>query len=349
MSIRQALALVVGIALVATAAFTADGRPTPDAAKACAEMADAAGKFWEALTPDQQAKAGFEFATDKRQDWHFIPKARKGLPLKEMTDAQKAAAHALLKSALSQRGYDKVTGIMALEPVLGAIEGKGGRMVRDAGLYYVSIFGKPAAKGAWGWSFEGHHFSVNFTIVDGKAAAGAPNFWGANPAKVPGGPKQGHRVLPNEEDLARQLVTSFAEDLRKVAITAAEAPKDILTAAKRRVDKEADTGLAAAKMKPEQQEILMKLVREFAENLRGELAEGDLEKIRKAGPEKIHFSWQGSVDPGKGHYYRIQGPTFLVEYDNTQNNANHIHSVWRDYAGDFGEDLLKKHLEQDHK
>jgi hypothetical protein len=321
---------------------------SPELTRAAAEMATAALNFWNALTPEQQQKAGFDFKDEERHNWHFVPRARKGLPWKDMTVTQRHLAHAFLASGLGQRGYAKATSIMSLEEILKEMENDSGAR-RNPELYYFSVFGKPSPDATWGWRVEGHHLALNFTIVNGKALAGAPSFLGTNPGEVRQGPRKGLRILAAEENLGRQLVKSLNDEQRRVAVTSEKAPNDILTGNKRKITLGAPKGLALAKMTTEQQAVLKALVHEYAHRLRREMAEQDLARIEAAGWDKVHFEWQGGLEPGDGHYYSIQGPTFLAEYDNTQNNANHVHAVWRDPANDFGEDLLKKHYEQDHR
>jgi hypothetical protein len=317
-----------------------------DAHVAGEEMAAAANKFLDALAPEQRAKATFEFKSDERQDWHFIPKLRKGLSFKEMSSDQRKNAHALLSSGLSAHGYGKATNIISLEPVLKELEGPRGAMVRDGELYYFSIFGKPEPKGTWGWRVEGHHFSANFTVVKGELFSGTPNFMGTNPAEIRQGPRKGLRVLAEDEDLGRALVKAFNEEQRKAVIFDKTAPRDIITANKRKVMPLETAGLPASKMTKEQSTQLQGLVRNYIHRLRGDLAEVDLAKIGKAGWDKVYFAWAGGTEKGQPHYYRVQGPTFLIEYDNTQNDANHIHAVLRDFDNDFGEDLLRKHYQE---
>lgn len=307
------------------------------------EMAAAANKFLDALTPEQRGKATFELKNDERKNWHFVPKVRKGLTLKDMTPEQRVHAHALLQSGLSAHGYQKATNIISLEAILKEIEGPDGRMVRDGELYYFSIFGKPEPKGTWGWRVEGHHYSQNFTIVKGELFSGTPSFLGTNPAEVRQGPRKGLRILADDEDLGRTLVKSLNAEQRKTAIFDTKAPADIITAAQPKVMPLETTGIAASKLTSEQSAHLKKLVEAYVTRLRGDLAKADLEKIEKSGWGKLYFAWAGGVEKGEPHYYRVQGPTFLIEYDNTQNNANHIHAVWRDFDNDFGEDLLRKH------
>ncbi|HEY6170299.1 MAG TPA: DUF3500 domain-containing protein [Verrucomicrobiae bacterium] len=317
------------------------------------EMAAAATKFLAALNAEQKAKATYEFKSEARQQWHFIPTemvtfGRKGVPFLDLNEQQRALGLALLKTGLSEQGYGKATNIMSLEAVLRAIEKPGGKVDRNPIKYFVSIYGTPDAKGTWGWRFEGHHLSQSFTIVDGKAIACTPSFMGTNPAEVREGPRKGVRVLGREEDLARQLVKSLNAEQQHVAIYEAKAPKDIITSADVKATPQKPDGLAYGKINKEQQTTLKNVVEEYLHRVRPDLAKADLAKIEKAGWEKVYFAWAGETERGKGHYYRVQGPTFLLEYDNTQNDANHVHAVWRDFNGDFGEDLLKKHYAEAH-
>lgn len=310
-------------------------------------MVETARAFLASLAPEQTSKATFAFDAEERLNWHFIPRERKGLPLKEMTPVQKHLAQALLSAGLSQRGYIKATTIMTLEDILRVMENDSG-VRRNPDGYFFSIFGEPAEKGRWGYRVEGHHVSLNFTVVDGRVT-GAPNFFGANPAEVREGPRKGLRVLSREEDLARELLTSLNPDQKKVAIVEKVAYKDILTAASRKASLQGQpSGLQAAKMTAAQRRTLQALVEEYAYNMPEQLAQARLDQIKKAGAS-LYFAWAGVEQRGGPHYYRVQAPSFLIEYDNTQNNANHIHSVWRDYDGDFGMDLLKEHYQQSHR
>lgn len=306
------------------------------------EMADAAGNFLNALTPEQQAKATFMLTDEERFDWHFIPKPRKGLPFKEMSPAQQKLAHALLNSGLSQRGYAKAVTIMSLEQILHDLEQSARR---DAELYYFSIFGKPEAKEAWGWRVEGHHVSLNFVVRGDQVLAATPAFFGSNPGEVKQGPRKGLRVLGEEETLGRAFVKSLSASQQAVAIISNTSPREIITGNARKAELLNPPGLAAAKMTGEQKKSLLNLITNYAFRHRAEVAEADLKKIEAAGMAKVHFAWAGGLEPGQAHYYRIQGPTFLIEYDDTQDNANHIHTVWRDFENDFGEDVLLKHYQ----
>ena len=309
------------------------------------EMARAANNFLAALNAEQQKKVTYEFKDDERVNWHFVPRARKGLPLKEMAPEQRALAHALLSSGLGQRGYVETVTIISLEQILKEIEGGRGP-ARDAEMYFFTVFGKPGPKETWGWRVEGHHVSLNFTIVKGRAAAGAPSFLGTNPGVVREGPRKGLRVLAGEEDLGRQLAQSLDDDQKKTAVLPGEAPKEIITGNSRKAMLDNPGGLSVAKLDERQKRVFMSLLDLYANRLRPEMAEHDLRKIMEAGIEKVTFAWAGEMEPGKPHYYRLHGPTFLVEYDNTQNNANHIHTVWRDLQNDFGDDALRRHYEE---
>jgi hypothetical protein len=334
----RALAVTLGIVLL-TSAYNRTNSPSV--------MTEAANRFLAALTPEQKAKATFSFEDDERQNWHFIPKERKGLPLREMNSYQKHLAAALLSAGLSQQGYIKAVTVMSLEDVLRVLEKDDGER-RNPEKYYFSVFGKPGEESTWGYRVEGHHLSQNYTVVKGKVA-GAPSFFGANPAEVREGPRAGLRTLAAEEDLGRDLLNALDAAQRKVAIVDQTAYKDILTSANRKASLEGQaSGLSATKMNSKQFALLMTLLEEYAQNMPEQLARAREEQVKKAG-KNIFFAWAGGGDRGAPHYYRVQAPTFLVEYDNTQNNANHIHSVWRDYNGDFGLDLLKTHYQQSHQ
>jgi len=329
------------VALVALVAQL--GLGTARAHSPAEDMAAAANNFLAALTPGQRAKATFNFQTDERVNWHFVPQPRKGLPLAEMSPAQKHLAQVLLNSALSHRGYFKAVTIMSLEQILFYLENQSPR--RNPELYYVSLFGKPGPD-AWGFRVEGHHLSLNFTVRGDVVLASTPSFLGTNPAEVRTGPRAGLRVLAGEEDLGRQLLSSLSPSQRAMAIITNVAPNDIISGNARKAARLEPLGLGADKMDSPQRQQLKALILEFLGRNRTELAEADWAKIQKAGWENVFFAWAGDAEPGRGHYYRVQGATFLLEYDNTQNNANHIHAVWRDLENDFGDDVLQRHYEQ---
>jgi hypothetical protein len=341
--------LVVVVAFLGLAA-AADRR-------SAAAMADAATRFLGTLTPEQRTQASFAFESEERFRWHFIPTGqspaswpRQGVPLKTMSAEQKKAAQDLLKAGLSQRGYLTATAIMDLETVLAAIEAAQGvkmpegRLGRDPELYFFSIFGEPSTRRTWGFRVEGHHVSLNFTLVNGTFLATSPAFFGTNPAEVREGPKKGLRILGAQEDTARALLESLDEAQRRKAIIEGVAPNDIVTFNKVAATPLSPVGIAASELTPTQRDLMMKVIDVYAGAMAQDIAAERLSKLRQAGIEKITFAWAGETERGKKHYYRVQGPTFLIEYDNTQNDGNHVHSVWRDFDGDFGLDLLREHL-----
>jgi hypothetical protein len=320
-------------------------------------MRNAELKLLKSLNPEQLQQARFSFDADERLHWHFIPTEtfpRKGLLIRDMTPMQRQLAHDLMKAGLSQRGYLTASSIMDLETVLKGIEAaqraagpqgpRGAPLERDPEKYFFSFFGTPSDKDPWGWRVEGHHVSLHFTVVNGRLVASSPSFFGSNPAEVREGPKKGLRILGAEEDAARALLQSLDARQRTKAIIDATAPGDMLTMANVNINPLSPSGLEAAAMNTTQRDLLMKLLDVYVGQMAADLSEDRLARVRKAGIEKIGFAWAGETERGKKHYYRIQGPTFLVEYDNTQNDGNHIHSVWRDFNGDFGRDLLREHL-----
>ncbi|MFT4547592.1 MAG: hypothetical protein ACI8XO_001463 [Verrucomicrobiales bacterium] len=309
-------------------------------------MSEAAKNFLVTLDDEQRAAASFKMKDEERINWHFIPRERNGLTMKTMRPDQLEMAILLVQSPLSHKGMTKALTIMSLERVLHELENNSPR--RDAGNYFISIFGEPGSK-VWGWRFEGHHLSMNYTVADGEVS-GTPTFFGGNPGEVKEGPRKGLRVLGAEEDLGRALAKTLTEEQKKVAIVLDNvAPKDILTSAAKKVDPLKPDGLLQSAMDDNQKQRLMHLIKEYIHTHRWSLAEADMKKITDAGIEKVTFAWAGSMKKGDAHYYRVQGPTFLLEYDNVQNEANHPHAVWRDFDGDFGRDLLREHHEAEHK
>jgi len=255
-----------------------------------------------------------------------------------MNDKQKGLALALLKASAGEAGYKKASLVMSLEEVLADLENKGA-MVRDPSWYFVTVFGKPSKTGKWGWRFEGHHLSLNFTLDGGKIVSATPCFYGANPAVVKGGKKDGLETLPEAEKPFRDLVALLDDDQKKTAHQGKQFPEIQEAVAKPGVGKPA--GVAAKSMTDKQKEALRKLIIGYAERMRPEVAAAELAEIKKAGFDEIHFAYAGDPASGKQRTYRVQGPTFVIEYVNTQddsakNPANHIHSSWRNVKGDFG-------------
>ncbi|MBK35216.1 MAG: hypothetical protein CME26_06755 [Gemmatimonadetes bacterium] len=314
-------------------------------------MEDAAEDFLAALADDQKSVASLDFADeDERRNWHYTPVERKGLMLKDMDGWQVELANRLLGTGLSGSGMHRARTIIDLEPILGEMEGPGGKWKRDPERYYVSVFGTPG-NGEWGWRFEGHHVSVNYTIVNGELIGPTPVFLGANPAKVLHGSTEGVRALKEEEDVARDLLASLDGTQKEVAIVSDEAPADMLTKNVPMVTSELDSepdGLRASEMTDLQQTTLHELIEVYVGRLPDALATDEKARVAEVDAEEIRFAWAGPEARGQGHYYRVLAPTFLAEYDCTQNDANHIHAVWRDLQNDFGQDILRRHLAASH-
>lgn len=293
----------------------------------------------------QRAALVLEYDDPQRVDWHFIPKpTRKGLMIKNMNEAQRTAALRLLNASLSDVGYDKATKIMLLEGVLRQLEGPGSEQRRDPEKYYVTLFGDPAGDDAWGFSFEGHHMSLNFVVEGDTVVDSTPQFYGANPAtvmsEVEGPLEKGMRVLKAEEDVAFDLLESLGDEARGVAIIAEEAPAEIRAAGEPQPPSEQPVGLSYADMSGASRRVLQRLVGAYLENVPESVRQQRRSAIEEAGWDNVHFAWAGAQKTGIGHYYRVQGPSFLIEFVNTQpdpagNPANHIHCVWRDMNGDF--------------
>lgn len=313
----------------------------PDAVRAA--MAAAALAFLDALPADARKRAVFAVSDTERLNWHYVPRRREGVAFKDMPAPARTAAHELMKTSLSAVGYGKAVNIIRLEEVLRRLEMIG--LMRDQENYAFTVFGNPGPSAPWGWRIEGHHLSMNFLLAPGKPVAMTPAFLGANPAQVPSGPQKGARALAAEEDLARALVGSLSESQRSRAIIAAQSLGDIVSGPGRAESLTKPAGLPLADMTADQRAQALRLVEEYARNMRAELAEQELSRMRQADPTQIHFAWAGALQPGKAHYYRLHGPTLLIELDNTQNDANHIHSVWHDPQRDFGLDALRAHYD----
>jgi hypothetical protein len=334
--------LAFAAALAGAAVLRADAeRVAAPPEYAFAEMLQAADAFLASLQPEQRSKALFEFADAERLNWHFVPRARRGLPLKEMTAAQQELARGILRAGLSRRGYLTASTIIELDLVLREMGGN--PAVRDPELYYFSIFGTPSHATPWGFRAEGHHLSLNFTFVRDTLIATAPAFFGANPAEVRSGSRQGLRALADEEDIGRELVLSLDERQLDVALIAASTPGDIVTGNAARVTPLSPVGIRVTELRTEQAAILVRLLEVYLGRMAEPLAARRRAAVERTDFGEVAFAWAGSTRPGEPHYYRIQGPGFLVEYDNTQNDANHIHTAWRDFDGDFGRDLLREH------
>jgi hypothetical protein len=309
-----------------------------------AQMARAANDFLASLTEDQRAKATLPFDDPERFNWHFVPlqdaqkrPTRKGLRLEEMNEAQQRAARELVRTGTSPDGYQKATTIMSLESILHELEKAG--PVRNPGWYFFTVFGTPSRTGRWGWRVEGHHLSLNFVVDGANIVSATPAFFGANPAIVRQGARKGTRALPEAEELAGLLVAALDTDQKAAAHQGMQFPEVEGQTKRPRVGTPA--GLAGAKMTEKQRTLLWKLLRAYAGRMPADVAAAELQDVEKAGLDQVYFAYAGEVAPGTPHTYRVQGPTFRVEFLNVQadsahNPANHIHSVWRNAKGDFG-------------
>ena len=328
------------------------------------DMLDAATTFMKLLSPEQRKQATYPLNDEERFNWHYVPRERKGLPLKQMNSEQQQAAMAMLKTALSQQGYDKVTDIMDNENILRVIDNRPPNdTYRDPENYSFTIFGEPSAKDPWSWRIEGHHLSLHFLSQTGKVLAQTPTFFGSNPAvlrfdstmadkrmqnpRIKDLPQKGRNIFKPETEQAFALLKTLTADQRKQAIVDAVAYPEIITRNLRKASMERMDGLKVADMTKPQRKLFMNLLQTYLTNYRVTLAKQQMDKLEKAGLDNLRFAWAGDLTPelgdGKGWYYRIHGPTVLIEYDNTQTNANHIHTVVRDLVNDFGEDLLMEH------
>ena len=343
--IRIAVTLLCAVALTAA----------HEVSKTESAMTEMASRFLNTLSAEQKTATQYDFGAKQRMLWHFVPDnnfkesygfARPGLTYKAMNGEQQRLAEALLSTGLSNAGFLKAMTVMSLEEVLRVKEKDiAGR--RDPDKYYFSIYGTPGMDATWAWRAEGHHLSLHYTFRNGQLIAASPTFFGANPHKVLTGSRKGLRALAREEDLARSLVKALDQRQRKEALVAVKAPRDVLTSADTRAKLENQPpGLAASKMDANQFKMLLELVDEYADNMPEKVAIQRRKTMRGTPRDKVFFAWAGSIEPGLGDYYRVQTPNFLIEYANTQNNNNHSHTVWRDYAGDFGRDVLALHYQE---
>lgn len=310
--------------------------------------AETALRFINSLSVKQKQQAVLAFDEMSRSEWTYLPvvsNPRKGIPLKDLDGKQKGLLNALLQAYLSREGYAKTKAILVLEQVLYELSGQSD--LRDPERYVVAIYGTPGKDPVWGWKFEGHHLSLNFTVVKDRTAF-APFFFGANPAEVQDGPQKGLRVLKAEEDLALELVQALSAEQRTKAILQSKAFADIVTASASQVNPLEPVGLIAQELTPAQKTLLDRLLNTYLSAMPDALSEARLKRMAREDGTTIRFGWAGATERGQPHYYRVQGKTFLIEFDNTQNNANHIHSVWRDFNGDFGRDLLREHYRSSH-
>src|SRR5262245_22716092 len=349
-----ALVTLIAVAALFSLAGAFDAVDVPPGAiesrEIAQELATAAQRFIDALDPKMQAK--YLFRDAERFNFHFFPIARRGVPLKQLKEGQRHLGLALMSAALSHAGHQKALTIMSLGDYLRETD-KTPNVHRDSDGYYFTIFGDPAPDGTWGYRVEGFHLSLNVTIVKGRWISVTPSFFGAIPATVPNGTRKGLQVLQQETELGRALAKSLTAEQHKIGFGKipdfkTETVGGLITDNQRRIDRGKPRGAAVAELTVQQRELLMKLVRVHIGRIRKELADQDLARIDRAGTEKIHFLWAGGLEPGEPHHYLIQGPTFVIEYDNTQDGANHVHCVYRDFDNDFGDGILE-HYQKHHQ
>jgi len=305
--------------------------------------------FVSALNEQQKAKAIFPFEEMNRYDWHYVPAsmiARTGLAVKDLDSSQKDLFYEMLRSFLSPAGYQRTENIMSFEYVLKELEPTNPHRIPEN--YFVSVYGNPGKDSAWAWKFTGHHVALNFTVVDDQLAF-APFFFGANPAEVKQGPKKGMRIFKDEENLAFELVNSLNAAQKKTALFQLKAFTDIVTTNSSQVGPLKPVGILFKDLDDDQKNLVNKIMVAYLSSMPVRLANMRMKRVATEDKNDIRFGWAGGFVKGEPHYYRIQGETFLIEFDNTQNNANHIHMVWRDFNGDYGEDLLKEHYQHDHQ
>jgi Protein of unknown function (DUF3500) len=316
------------------------------------EIATAVQAWLDGLDDAQRAPATFPFSASERFVWAYTPGPRRGLPLRDMRQDQRAASRAIVASAMSTRAAGEIAAIIELETVLGQIEqesGRSGWLRRDPELYWFAVFGDPGSSSPWSWRIGGHHVAISVTVTDDRVVGSTPSFLGANPAVIPSGPRAGARTLPGEEELARAILAELTPTERNAAVVDATAPADILTGIGRLADlRSVPVGIRQADLGAPRRAALERLIRHYIQRARPEVAESTWERIAAAGLGDVTFAWAGSDAPGRGHYYAVRGPTFVIEYDNTQNGANHIHAVWRDLENDWGGDVLAEHRSAAH-
>ena len=313
-------------------------------ATSAADITQAASAFIDALSDEQRQRTIYDFMDGERIFWYYPPVNRHGLPLRDMSDDQRQLALALMRSGLSDRAARQAEQIIQHELILGQIEDRQQitSFRRDPDLYYWTVFGDPKSDGQlWGWRVEGHHISLNFALLGDQIISATPLFLGANPAEVRDGPQQGLRILDQRADLAFDLMQSLDPDQRERAVIYDDAPWDILTFNSSRAVLPGYQGLPAADLDSDQQAVLQRLAQLYINQLPADVAEQRRQRFADRALPNLHWAWAGPDQAGEPHYYRIHGGDFLVEYDNRQNGANHIHSVWRDIENDFAADILR--------
>jgi hypothetical protein len=324
--------------VLAAATFLPFGGASAQSADAAQRIADQANRCLASLDDGQRKEALIAFESPNRLDWHYIPRSRSGLTLGEMTPAQAEAARLLFATVLNEQGLKLLDGVRLLEGVLREQQGS----FRDPTRYYVSIFGTPG-RFPWGWRFEGHHLSLNVALPAVGRIAITPFFIGAHPAAVRDGPNKGFRLLGTSEDLARQIMAGLPEPQRQTALIANRSFGEIVASPQREQDLGQPRGMELGAMAGATRQLVEALMDRFLGTLTPDLVAAQKRRVMEQGLDRFRFAWAGSLQPGEAYYFRVHGPATLIEYDNTQNNANHIHSVWRDLAADFGNDALAEH------
>ena len=339
-------AMVFGLAAVVNLTVISCGGGMADSQRDVAEMVNGADQFLMSLSDSERSRATWAFEAEERERFHFVPPEtfeRNGFPLEDMSAEQRDLAHALLATGLSQKGHMTANEIIELEAILEEREG-GGQFSRDPDLYFVSVFGTPSTDGTWAWRFEGHHLSLHFTIIDGAMTVSAPTFLAASPAEVKEGRGAGLRPLGALEDAGRALLASLDGMQRGIAILDDVAPTNIVRGVESAPDPLSPVGIEASALTTEQQDLLMAIVEFYTSVMSDDIAALRRARVEDDGIENLTFAWAGGTEYGNVSYFRVQGPSFLIEFDHTQRDPNHIHSGWRDFDGDFGRDLLRDHL-----
>ena len=334
MKIKKEFLVIILVLLFGAVAFTYTNK-TP------------AEDFLKSLDTEQLKKVQLPFDHLSRQFWHFLPGSmwpRSGIMLKDMNRTQKQKFFVLLREQLSEAGFEKIMSIMDLENVMAKM-GQDAEM-RDAEKYFIAIYGNPLEDKLWAWSFEGHHISLNFTITDKKVSM-SPRFLGASPAIIPSGYRKGERTLAEEDDMGLELINSMSTEQRVKTIFSTKPYIEIVTSNASEVGPLRPVGIAVSELNKDQQDHLKELIGVYLSSMPEALAKQRMEQIDQENFDAIRFGWAGATALGEGHYYRIQGQSFLIEFDNTIANANHIHTVWRDFDGDFGKDIIKEHYRED--
>ncbi len=321
--------------------------------RAADEIATAVSRWLDVLDDSQRSRASFAFDDPQRRVWAYTPGRREGLAIADMRPEQVDAAVAIVNASLSGRGAAEVAAVIALEPVLGALErdaGLAGWQRRDPGLYWFAVFGEPRESGPWSWRVGGHHVAIQLTLAQGRIIGSAPSFLGANPAVVPSGSTAGARALAGEETLGRAFLAALTPAQRRTAIVDDAAPPDIVSGhGARAALGSVPSGIRHDALDAAQRDALERLIRHYLERARPEISAAEWKRMSATGLADATFAWAGSDVAGRGHYYAVRGPGFLVEYDNTQDGANHIHAVWRDLDNDWGEDVLAAHYAERHR